>query len=332
MSAVPASTLGVVVFTYNHARFLRDTLAGICAQSRRPDRILVCDDASPADSEAELAAIVAEFPGVELHRNAENLGAVVNFRQGIERVGCDAYMLHAGDDRLVDPDFLRDAEAILQAHPSVVVVHGMIRRASPDGTLLGADLPRADRPYRVLSGDAMRRRLAYINPVAAPCTVIRRSVHAHVPPFPIPSRARHDWQQWFLLSYFGDFARIERPVMESFVHGDNLSVGRKQNLALHRALRKDYEDLLARPEIRPEDAERLRAGLLHLDLQGTPIRELGEVLWHHRSEAGVARELGHTLARRLGMRLLDFAARGERAAIEQRVGGRLDLAVADERD
>lgn len=321
-------TLGVVVFTYNHAQFLRGVLEGILAQSRRPDRILVCDDASPGDTEAELAAIVAAFPGVELHRNRENLGPVANFRQGIERVGCDAYMLHAGDDRLVDPDFLRDAEQVLAAHANVVVVHGQIRRTTPDGTLLGGDLPRAAEPYRVLSGAAMRRRLAFSNPVAAPCTLIRRSVHAHVPPFPIPSRVRHDWQQWYLLSYFGDFARIERPVMESFVHGANLSVGNAQSTAMHRALRQDYEDLIAHPAVRPEDAAELRAGFLLLDLHDAPIREMPRAVWRHLGEAGTVRVLGQTLARRLGKRLLQSGDRGRARMIEARIGGPADLAAA----
>lgn len=325
MNVAPIRSLAVVLFTYNHRVFLRPALDGIFGQSRQPDRVLVCDDASPADTEAELQAEIAAYPQVDLQRNASNLGPVANFRQGVGRVHEDAYMLHAGDDALVDPDFLADAVAVLDANPSVVVVYGLLRRVDTAGHLLAADVRRADHPVTLIPGTAMRERLAFINPVFAPCTVIRTSVHQQLPPFPLPSRLRHDWQQWYLLSYLGDFARIERPVMNSYVHDANLSVGDRQSRALHESLAQDYADLLARPEITPADAARLRSGLAALSIRGAPIRELPMALLRHRGDANVSALLATTLADRVSRNLGRRARSAESRAIADHLSGPLDI-------
>lgn len=319
-------SLAVVMFTYNHRRFLRDALTGINAQRRRPERIVVCDDASPEDSEAELRSELVDFPGVELRRNPKNLGPVANFRQGIAIVQQDAYMLHAGDDRLTDEGFLSDAIDVLNANPTVVVVFGVLRRVDDAGHVLGPDARRAPRPVSFISGAEMRKRLAYSNPVYAPCAVVRNRVHESLPPFPLPSRLRHDWQQWYLLSYYGDFARIERVVMESVVHSANLSVGPEQSRAMAASLAQDVADLLERPEIQPADAARLREGLAAHSIRGAFTRDLLATAWRHREAGQSLRLLGASLADRLSRRLAKRARVMEVEMLQARLGVPVDLA------
>jgi hypothetical protein len=324
-AAEPIESLAVVMFSYNYRRFMAEAVQGVLAQRRRPDRVMVNDDCSPEDSEADLRATLAPFPDVELRRHAQNIGVVANYRQGIATVDEDAYMLHSCDDVLVDKDFLSDAVAILDAHPNVVVVFGTIARVDLQGRQLAPDPPRAPHPYTLLDGAELRVRLAYDNPIPAPCTVVRTSVHAHVPPFPLDSVYRHDWQQWYLLSYYGDFAHIERPVMRSRVHGSNLSVGAAASRRMHAAVTRDYEDLIARPEVTPADEAHLRAGLARKRMLGATLAELPAELLRQRGHRAAFSALAEGLSARVARSATALAERVQTRGLVASVGGPVGL-------
>src|ERR1043166_6780901 len=70
--------------TYNGAEFLPAQWESILAQSRKPDEIVVCDDASSDQTRRLLEKLAAETSiPVTLHFNQKNLGSVKNFEQAI---------------------------------------------------------------------------------------------------------------------------------------------------------------------------------------------------------------------------------------------------------
>ena len=170
-------------------------------------------------------------------------------------------------------------------------------------------------------------RLAYDNPVPAPCAVVRTAVHAHVPPFPLDSPYAHDWQQWYLLTYHGDFARIERPVMKSRVHGNNLSVGAAAALASHQSVAKDYADLLARPEVTPDDAKHLRAGLARKRVLGATMAQLPAAMMQHGAQAMAWSALAEGLSARLARVTANVASRTKARGLNKSVGAPYDLSA-----
>ena len=317
----PIETLEVIVFSYNFGDFLADALAGIAAQRRQPDRWLVSDDCSPKCSLDALRHIVAPFPSAQLVRNERNMGPVAHFRHRISAVTADAYLVLSGDDYLVDPNFLADATAILNAHPDINVVFGQHLTVDTDGRAVTPERSATKSAWTRLDGATLRTRLAYENVVPAVCSVVRTAIHEKVPPFPLDSSTRHDWQQWYLMTYHGDFAQIDRTVVHYRVHGANISVGQTQGIRMAATVEEAYDQLLARPECSDEDRRHLRAGLSRILLRGAPLRQLPRIIARQLSAPGLSLAVAETLAERSGRNLDQVATRLRDRFLDRLTGG-----------
>jgi GT2 family glycosyltransferase len=112
-----------VVVTRDRLALLRDCLDALRAQTRRPDRILVVDNASTDGT----AAFLAAQDDVEALRLEENVGGAGGFHAGLERAHADGaeWMWLMDDDTIPRPDALDallkpdDAAAILRASVAV---------------------------------------------------------------------------------------------------------------------------------------------------------------------------------------------------------------------
>ena len=317
----PIKSLDVVVLSYNFAKFLPDALAGVAAQTRQPDTWLVSDDCSPDSTAEELEAVIAPWPAARLLRNPTNMGPVAHFRRRIQELTGDAYVLLSGDDYLVDPTFLADATAILAAEPNINVVFGHHLSVDQDGRVTGAERPVSQAAWTRLDGATLRVQLAYENLVPAVCTVIRRSIHAKLPPFPLESPTRNDWQQWYLMTYHGDFARLERTVVHYRAHGANISVGPVQARRMAATVEAAYDELMQRSECTEEDRRHLRAGLNRIHIRSAGVRQLPGVLSRNLRAPGVALALAETLAERGGRNLSRVATKFRRRFLERHTGG-----------
>src|SRR5437016_11017196 len=107
-------TIGVVLCTYNGARYVRAQVNSILDQTRKPDVLLAFDDGSQDCTIAELEACIprASFP-LRVVRNGTNLGYLRNFEQGI--LSCDADIIVLSDqDDWWRPDKLEKIEAAFE--------------------------------------------------------------------------------------------------------------------------------------------------------------------------------------------------------------------------
>jgi GT2 family glycosyltransferase len=94
------------VVTYNRAALLTRMLAGLAALDRRPDAVIVVDNAS-TDHTATVLAAVEDLP-LQVIRPAENLGGAGGFHAGVEAAfeqGYDRIWL-MDDDVVPAPDCL----------------------------------------------------------------------------------------------------------------------------------------------------------------------------------------------------------------------------------
>ena len=101
--------------TYNGAEFLPAQLESIAAQTRRPDEIVICDDASTDDT----VSVISDFARV--HINEKNLGSVRNFEQAISRCTGDIIALSDQDD-VWRADKLQIIEAAFERNPRTGLV------------------------------------------------------------------------------------------------------------------------------------------------------------------------------------------------------------------
>ena len=79
-----------VVVTYERLALLREALAAVLDQTRRPDAVVVVDNAS---TDGTAASVATEFPSVDLLRLQVNTGGAGGFAAGLER----ALDAHAAD-------------------------------------------------------------------------------------------------------------------------------------------------------------------------------------------------------------------------------------------
>ena len=114
--------ISVAMCTYNGARYLREQLQSIAAQTRLPDEMVVCDDRSD-DATREIVtgfAASASFP-VSIHVNECNLGSTKNFERAISLCTGDIIALADQDDVWL-PEKLDRIEECFLREPEVGLV------------------------------------------------------------------------------------------------------------------------------------------------------------------------------------------------------------------
>jgi len=101
-----SETVAVVVVTYNRADLLAGMLTGLAALQRRPDAVIVVDNASTDHTPAVLAA-ATELP-LQVIRPEENLGGAGGFHAGVEAAHAQGYdrIWLMDDDVVPAPDCL----------------------------------------------------------------------------------------------------------------------------------------------------------------------------------------------------------------------------------
>jgi Glycosyl transferase family 2 len=109
--------ISVALCTYNGVRYLPQQLESILRQTRPPDELVLCDDAS-ADGTVPLLrsfASSAPFP-VHIRVNEKNLGSTLNFDQALRSCSGDLIALSDQDD-VWQPSRLEHSAAALEACP-----------------------------------------------------------------------------------------------------------------------------------------------------------------------------------------------------------------------
>ena len=89
----------IALCTWNGAAFLEQQLGSLAAQTRMPDELVICDDASGDGTLAIIEAFASHAPfPVRLHRNPTRLGTKRNFEQAMARCTGDLIFLCDQDD------------------------------------------------------------------------------------------------------------------------------------------------------------------------------------------------------------------------------------------
>jgi len=76
-------TTSVALCTYNGAKYIKEQLNSIIAQTLPVDEIVIFDDGSTDETISTLKAYQHEFPFIQLHQNETNLGGRANFEKAI---------------------------------------------------------------------------------------------------------------------------------------------------------------------------------------------------------------------------------------------------------
>lgn len=209
-------TISVAMCTFNGGQFLRAQLESIAAQTRPPDELVVCDDASHDDS-AEVVRNFAErcpFP-VPFVVNERNLKSTKNFEQAILRCRGDIIVL-ADQDDIWYPQKLERFESIFSCFPDTVAAFSdadlIDENSNPLGTRLWSTFSFDQRKQtRFASGHALEVLIRH--PVVTGATMAFRKV-LFGEMTPIPEGEVHDRWISFLLAVRGHFELVPEPLMQ----------------------------------------------------------------------------------------------------------------------
>lgn len=293
---------GVAMCVYNGARFLREQLESIAAQTERPHRVVVVDDGSTDGSWEILQQWADEAPfAVAVHRNQAKLGVVGNFEKATRLLLDDVDVVFFSDqDDAWHPDKLATFVDAFAADPSLGLVHcdaDLVDGAGrPMGqTLLQALLLTAGEREDIASGRPYRS-YARRNLVTGAACACRSDILRKALPFP------QDWvhDDWIAINavLLARVLLLDRPWMVYRLHGANTVGLPVPDLAwkMRRALdlfRKPHGPEWARRLAR---AERIRTQALLLGAEPEVLACLERAALHARHRSSLPRSLVRRVA------------------------------------
>lgn len=123
-----ASSVAVILPTFNRERYIRAALESILEQSVRPHEIIVVDDGSTDGT----AAACAEFaPRVSYVRQPENRGKTAAINRGLSVTSAD-YVWIMDDDDIAPRDALERLLRPLAADPTLGFSYGLLQKFTED--------------------------------------------------------------------------------------------------------------------------------------------------------------------------------------------------------
>ena len=141
-----------VIPVYNGERFIRATLDSLAAQTLRPDRVIVLDDAS-TDGTSQLVETYEPLD-CELIRSEKNEGLFKNFNQALSyATECDFLHYICADDVLL-PSFMEQMTAALTDAPAPSFSYCLPEFVDKDGNRLESPEPKRSHP-RAVSANAL---------------------------------------------------------------------------------------------------------------------------------------------------------------------------------
>lgn len=221
--------ISVALCTYNGAAHLQQQLDSIAVQTRPPDELVVCDDASTDETRLilEQFAAKAEFD-VKLFMNERNLGLLRNFELAIGKCSGDVIALSDHDD-VWEPEKLERFEGVFLDEPQTGLVFSDAiltdDRLTPTGwKLWDMTFKQRDRK-RFLKGKALEVLLEY-NVVTGAAMAFRSKFCDAILPFPALTDFIHDGWISLVIATRSGIRFIDKPLLLYRQHsGQQLGAG-----------------------------------------------------------------------------------------------------------
>lgn len=138
---IPAVSVGMPV--YNGAKYIREALDSLLAQTFTDFELIISDNASTDESHEICGEYVGKDPRIKYVRQSENLGGVANFNYVLANSKGDYFTWLACDDSF-DPSFLEKTVQYLDQFEDVVACACDFRVIDENG-----DLSRIERLERI---------------------------------------------------------------------------------------------------------------------------------------------------------------------------------------
>jgi glycosyltransferase involved in cell wall biosynthesis len=214
--------VSVAMCTFNGERFVGAQLESILNQTRPPDEIIICDDASK-DATVDLMRKIAAKSDTRVHiiENKENLGYLENFESAIKRTTGDVIFLSDQDD-VWFPDKVATMIVPFSQNPDVVLTYSDALLTDAELRPSGATVFGRRKGMQLQKTPTVRqlgRAVGFNGPAVA--------FHSRLKPFVIPlsplsNQWGHDHWIGFIAYAVGDTRVVDRPLLYYRRHGKNV--------------------------------------------------------------------------------------------------------------
>lgn len=261
------ATVSVIVPNYNHARFLRQRIDSILAQTFQDFELILLDDCSTDDSREILQHYTSDPHVAHVEFNEMNSGSTFKqWNKGVH-LAQGKYIWIAESDDYSDPRFLKQVVPLLESDPQVTFAYSRSRWVLADNTperfgdwhmaaLWDPERWRAD--FSMDGREMCERYFSRTNPVPnASAVVFRKDAYERVGRADETLRICGDWKFWAAMALEGRVAYV----------GEVLSYFRVHPQSVRNQMRVAREDTV----------EHLRVTRWVLDRVNVPESELQEI-------------------------------------------------------
>ena len=232
--------VSICMFSYNHARFIREALDGIANQTYRQFKVVACDDGSEDGTYEVLkeyeAGKLAGVLTVLTHPGHVNRGIYHTYNACLEHVDTEFFVGHGSDD-FWDPEALGFWVGLMDAHPDIEMLYGPLRCVDAGGQ----DLYRYTGTRDIGTGRSALESILEENTLDEP-SMFYRTASCKGFIRESPSLMAADYLHNILLVQNVCFMRYTRPVVNYRCHGGNISLGVEHEI-YHRRQLECYEML-----------------------------------------------------------------------------------------
>ncbi|HEY6245977.1 MAG TPA: glycosyltransferase family 2 protein [Pyrinomonadaceae bacterium] len=215
--------ISIAMCTYNGAHYLSEQLASIVAQTRQPDELIVCDDASVDETLTVLQDSTRNAPfQVSVVENPRRLGSTKNFEHAIELCRGDVIFLCDQDDIWVEKKLAEMEQEFIQ-EPDVDLLFTDADLIDEKGQPLGRTMWQALRfdeaSKRKIRSDSAYELLDRREVVTGATMAFRSKFKDLVLPIPENIPLIHDGWIATMISHAGKLEFIEEPLIRYRQHG-----------------------------------------------------------------------------------------------------------------
>ena len=239
--------ISVVIPSYNHARFVRETIESVLSQSFRDLEVVVTDDHS-SDATAQEVRSIAD-PRVSFAELDRNSGVCAAVNASIER-SSGQYVAMLSSDDLFLPDKLAKQTRFLDEHDDVGAVFGYPTFIDEAGAPLTDDETFYGGVFRVRNRSRdqwLRHLFLHGNMLCSSTALVRRRCYDEVGPFDPALAQVPDLEMWVRLLKRYPIHIIEEPVAAFRILDDQMNASAPRpdrTVRLHWELRKVLEQYL----------------------------------------------------------------------------------------
>jgi len=234
-------TVSVCIPTYNSAKYLRECIESVLAQTWTDFELVVSDNAS-TDATCQIVRSYSD-PRIRLHRIEPFVGIAGNFNHALGLARGKYVKFLCYDDRL-EPTCLEKQVAMLERNPALVLVTCGLRRIDAAGQT--RDEVSWCTQERVLNpGEVIAANLVYGNFIGLPsATLVRRESLTKAGPFSDQFPQMMDVEMYLRLIQQGPVGHIPESLCAYRLHAEAMTTRFRKTGVVRRDLRRLTEAML----------------------------------------------------------------------------------------